>query len=83
MYLILINIATFIIYGLDKYFAIHDMWRISEKALITLAAAGGSVGAYAAMYSFRHKTKHQLFTIGVPVLFVCQVVVLGVLNPLY
>ena len=83
MYLILINIATFIIYGLDKYFAIHDMWRISEKALIALAAAGGSVGAYVAMYTFRHKTKHQLFTIGVPVLFVCQVVVLGIINSSY
>ena len=80
MYLILINIATFIIYGLDKYFAIHDMWRISEKALLGLAIAGGSVGAYAGMHTFRHKTKHQLFTIGVPAIFACQVVAMGLMR---
>ena len=80
MYLILINIATFIVYGLDKYFAIHDMWRISEKALIALAVAGGSIGAYVAMFTFRHKTRHKNFTIGVPVIFVCQVIVLGILR---
>ena len=80
MYLIIINIATFIIYGLDKYFAIHDMWRISEKALLGLAIAGGSVGAYAGMYTFRHKTKHQLFMIGVPVIFVMQVAVFELMN---
>ena len=80
MYLIVINIATFIIYGLDKYFAIHDMWRISEKALLGLAAIGGSVGAYAGMYTFRHKTKHQMFTIGVPVIFIMQVVAMRLMR---
>ena len=80
MYLLIVNIATFIIYGLDKYFAVHDMWRISEKALLGLAIAGGSVGAYGGMYTFRHKTKHQLFTIGVPVIFVCQVVAMGLMR---
>ena len=80
MYLILINIATFIVYGMDKYFAIHDMWRISEKALIALAVAGGSIGAYVAMLTFRHKTMHKIFTLGVPAIIVCQVIVLGMLK---
>lgn len=68
LYYIAVNIAAFAMYGADKYFAKKDMWRISEKALIGVAAIGGAFGAFAGMETFRHKTKHAKFNILVPVL---------------
>ena len=65
-WLILINIITFVIYALDKYKAVHHLWRIPEKTLIFLAIIGGSPAALLAMYTIRHKTRHIKFTLGVP-----------------
>lgn len=67
-WLILINIITFVIYALDKYKAVHHLWRIPEKTLIFLAIIGGSPAALLAMYTIRHKTRHIKFTLGVPVI---------------
>lgn len=74
IYIILINILTFIIYGIDKYKAKRHKWRISESALIGLAALGGFVGAFAGMQVFRHKTKHLKFVIGVPVIAILWII---------
>lgn len=71
-YIVLINIITFIVYGIDKYKAIHNRYRISENTLFFLAMIGGSIGAYGAMYTFRHKTKHKSFTIGIPLIMFAQ-----------
>ncbi|MBQ6877103.1 MAG: DUF1294 domain-containing protein [Oscillospiraceae bacterium] len=79
-YYIAINIAAFLMYGADKYFAKKDMWRISEKALIGVAAMGGAFGAFAGMEIFRHKTKHLKFTVLLPVLMAVH---LGVLVYLF
>lgn len=73
-YFIAINIITFLIYVIDKYKAKRNKWRVSEKALIGLAAIGGFVGAIAGMQIFRHKTKHMKFVIGVPVITVLWIV---------
>ena len=67
-YYIFINAVAFLMYGADKFFAKKDMWRISEKALLGVAAIGGAFGAFAGMEVFRHKTKHAKFTVTVPVL---------------
>lgn len=75
VYLLLINVVTFFIYGMDKQKAKRGAWRISETTLLGLAVIGGSVGAYLGMRVFHHKTKHLKFTIGVPVIFVLQVLV--------
>lgn len=48
-YLLVINAATFIIYGIDKYKAKKAKWRISEATLLTMAAVGGSIGAWLGM----------------------------------
>jgi uncharacterized membrane protein YsdA (DUF1294 family) len=72
-YLLLINIITLILYGIDKWKAKHNMWRISEATLIILAAVGGSIGAFAAMKLFHHKTMHKKFYIGVPVIIILQI----------
>ncbi len=72
-----VNMLTFVIYGIDKWKAVHNAWRISEKTLILLAALGGAAGAYAAMQTFRHKTKHKKFTAGVPVMLAVQIMLLA------
>lgn len=74
IYIILINLAAFIMFGADKARAVRGKWRISEAALIVSALLGGSVGALAGMRVFHHKTKHRKFTIGVPVILVLQIV---------
>lgn len=76
LYYIAVNIVAFAMYGADKFFAKKDMWRISEKALLGVAAIGGAFGAFAGMEVFRHKTKHAKFTIGVPVLMAVHMGVL-------
>lgn len=75
IYLVIINIITFIVYGIDKWKAQKKRWRISEKMLVFLAIIGGSVGALAGMYTFHHKTLHKKFTIGVPLILVIQVMI--------
>ena len=72
IYLIGINILTFLIFGADKWKAKRDKWRIPEDTLIWLAIVGGSVGALLGMYLFRHKTKHRKFQIGIPVILLVQ-----------
>ena len=68
VYLVIINIFAFIIYGIDKNKAKRHQYRISEGFLIFIAAIGGSLGAVMAMIFFSHKTKHRKFTVTVPVL---------------
>ena len=71
-YLIVVNLLTWIIYGIDKWKAKRRAWRIPERTLLLLAAAGGRTGALAGMLMFRHKTRKLKFMIGVPVIFVVE-----------
>lgn len=66
IYVVVVNLVTFLLYGVDKRKAQKNKWRISEKTLLGAALAGGSVGALFGMHVFRHKTKHWKFKIGVP-----------------
>ena len=74
VYLVLINVVTFITFGVDKSRARKHAWRIPEKTLFFLAIIGGSVGAIAGMYFFRHKTRHWYFVIGMPLILILQIV---------
>ena len=76
IYVIGINVMTFLMYGIDKWSAVHDLRRIPEKTLIGIAVVGGSVGAYVSMQMFRHKTRKPKFYIGVPLIFAIQIGVL-------
>ena len=62
-YLVGINIITFMIYGIDKYNAIHKKYRISEYSLFSLSFFGGAIGAILGMRCFHHKTRKLLFWI--------------------
>lgn len=77
VYLLLINVIAFFAMLIDKRRAIKNQWRISEKALISMSVAGGSIGMLCGMQAFRHKTKHKKFTIGVPVILAIQILLLG------
>ena len=76
-YLFAVSLLTFALYGIDKYKAQHNKWRISEATLLLMAVIGGSVGALLAMKAFRHKTQHLKFTLGVPLILIIQII-LGV-----
>ena len=62
-YLGIINLITFIIYGIDKKRSIKKEMRISERTLISLGFIGGCLGALLGMFIFRHKTRKILFYI--------------------
>ena len=72
-YLLLLNFTGFIIMLVDKQRAIHKEWRVSEKTLILISLFGGSIGMLIGMSSFRHKTKHKKFTIGIPLILLMQI----------
>lgn len=74
-YLVIINAAGFLIMLIDKRKAQKNLWRISERSLMSIAVFGGSVGVLLGMYAFRHKTKHLKFTIGVPVILSVQILI--------
>ena len=77
IYLVLINLAGFAAFGIDKYRARHNLWRIRESSLLLLALAGGAIGCLAGMYLFRHKTLHRKFTIGIPVILALELILAG------
>lgn len=72
IYIVIINIAAFSLYGIDKLKAKKNAWRIKESTLLIIALIGGSVGALVGMYAFRHKTKHLKFKFGVPLILILQ-----------
>ena len=74
-YLLAINIATFFLYGIDKYKARKGRWRISEATLLMMAVIGGSIGAWSGMRLWHHKTMHKKFKYGIPVIIILQVAI--------
>jgi len=73
IYLILINIITFLTMYIDKKKAKYGKFRISESALFILVLLGGGIGGIAGMYTFRHKTKKMRFVIGFPLILIIQI----------
>jgi len=73
IYLAVINVVTFFMYGIDKWKAKKSKWRIRETALLGLAVLGGSIGAWLGMKAWHHKTLHRKFRYGVPLILVVQI----------
>lgn len=65
-------------FGLDKYKATHNKWRISERALFTVSILGGACGSYLAMRLFHHKTQKPGFRFWIPVLAFGDLILLGI-----
>ncbi len=62
-YLLLINLAAVVIYGVDKHRARRQGQRVPEATLHLLAALGASPGALLAQQMFRHKTRKKSFQV--------------------
>ena len=77
IYLAVINVVTFFMYGVDKWKAKKSKWRIREAALIGLAVLGGSIGAWLGMKVWHHKTLHKKFRYGVPAIIIVQIALIG------
>lgn len=75
-----VNVAVFLLYGLDKLKAQRGKWRIPEKTLLLGTWLMGGVGAFVGMRAFRHKTKHLAFQISAPIGLVLSLVVMAVLS---
>ena len=74
IYLAVINLIAFGMYGADKQKAIHKQWRIPEAQLLAVAAIGGSVGAILGMQFFHHKTRKWKFRVGVLLILAAQLI---------
>ncbi|MGM9941304.1 MAG: DUF1294 domain-containing protein [Bulleidia sp.] len=63
VWVILMSLITFIMFGIDKRKARKHAWRISETTLIVLSLIGGGIGGFIGMKVFHHKTRKMKFTI--------------------
>ena len=68
----LMNLITFIVYGIDKFKARRGKWRIPESTLLLLAIVGGSIGAWVGIKVWHHKTLHRKFKYGIPIIILAQ-----------
>ena len=73
VWLAVINLLTFLVYGADKRRARRGKWRVPEKTLFLLPLLGGSIGALLGMRVFHHKTKHWYFVWGIPAILLAQI----------
>ena len=74
IYLLVINLITFLAMYVDKKRAKWGKWRIKESTLFGLVLLGGGIGGIAGMYTFRHKTKKPGFVIGFPAILIIEIV---------
>ena len=80
VYLLEISTVAFLLCAIDKACARRNVWRVPEATLLLSAALGGSAGLLLGMLLLRHKTKHNQFTFGVPVILLLQIVLLSFLR---
>ena len=72
LYLLLVNLIGFALFGIDKRRAVRRRFRIPEADLLLTALLGGSLGCMAGMFLFRHKTLHPKFRFGLPLILALQ-----------
>lgn len=73
IYLAAINLVAFFLYGIDKWKARKNKWRVTESRLISIALLGGSIGALLGMKVWHHKTQHTKFRFGLPLILILQI----------
>lgn len=76
-YYIIINLITFVLYGVDKHKARKGKWRISERVLLVFAIIGGALGAILGMKIFHHKTSKLKFKVVTIVFFIVHLMIVG------
>ena len=78
-YLLLMNIVGLYVMYSDKRRAIKHRFRIPERMLFIVSLLGGSIGTWAGMYLFRHKTKHWYFVVGMPLIMILNFAIIYLL----
>ena len=76
-YIVVINLVSFMMFGIDKYKARRGQWRISEATLLAVAAIGGSIGAWMGMKVWHHKTLHSKFRYGVQIILLVHIALMA------
>lgn len=76
LYLLIINISTFALFGVKKTYAERGVHLFGEWILILLSLLGGSAGAFFAVYIFSYKRDNRKFKYGILFLFVLQYAIL-------
>ena len=76
--LIVMNLVSFALMGIDKRRAQRGAWRISEKALFLTTACFGGLGGVLGMRVFYHKTQHWYFRVFFPTMLAAQIVILAI-----
>ena len=77
---LILNIVAFALYGIDKFTANRGSWRIPEAVLFGIAVPGGTIGAIAGMFCFRHKTRKDLFRYGLFCVLLIQLIIITVIS---
>ena len=72
IFILIMSVITFFVFGWDKWKAKNDKWRTPESTLFLLAIFGGSIGALLGMQIWRHKTQHWSFRLGIPIILILQ-----------
>lgn len=72
VFLLIINAISIILMKRDKEYAQRGERRIREITLLLVAIMGGSLGMYYAMFKYKHKTLHNKFRYGVPLIILIQ-----------
>lgn len=67
IWILIMSLVSFVMFGVDKHRAVEGEWRIPEKTLLMTAGIGGGVGALFGMRIFHHKTQKIKFKIVVPI----------------
>lgn len=75
IYLAVINLVAFFLYGIYKWKSRHDKWRVTEAKLIGIALLGGSLGAWLGMKTWHHKTQHAKFRYGLPLILILHLAI--------
>jgi uncharacterized membrane protein YsdA (DUF1294 family) len=75
LYLLAVNVYGMAVMGIDKWKSSRRKWRVPERKLFLIAAVGGAAGIFAGMKLFHHKTLHNKFRYGIPVILAIEAVV--------
>ena len=79
IYILLINVISFILSLTDKHRAINKKWRISENTLLFTAVIGGGVGLLLGLLLSNHKTRRKKFMIGIPIIIVLHLIIMSII----
>lgn len=74
-YILLVSLIGFGLMSIDKYKAAKEKWRVQELTFMIIAFIGGSIGILFGMIVFKHKINKKKFSIGIPILYIFNVIV--------